>query len=100
MIASILAAALVGIFQSWLSNLIGQGVMFDLRRRLYDHLSRMSMAWFTANRTGDTLSRVNNDVGSIQGVVSDTFGSVRQPDHGRRHPAVMLARTGALPCCR
>src|SRR6266545_6334835 len=76
MIASILAASLVSIIQSWLSNLIGQGVMFDLRRRLYDHLSGMSMAWFTANRTGDTLSRVNNDVGSVQGVVSDTFGSL------------------------
>jgi ATP-binding cassette subfamily B protein len=36
----------------------------------------MSMSWFTANRTGETLSRVNNDVGSIQGVISDTFGSL------------------------
>ncbi len=76
MVVAILAAALIGILQTWLSNLIGQGVMYDLRQRLYDHLSGMSMAWYTANRTGDTLSRINNDVGSIQGVVSDTFGSL------------------------
>ncbi|HLF76450.1 MAG TPA: ABC transporter ATP-binding protein [Dehalococcoidia bacterium] len=76
MAAAILASSLVGIGQSYLSNTIGQGVMFDLRQRLYEHLSGMSISWFTANRTGETLSRVNNDVGSIQGVISDTFGSL------------------------
>ena len=76
MLAVILASSLLGVLQSWLSNLVSQGVMLDLRRRLYGHLSRMSMSWFTANRSGETLSRVNNDVGSIQGVIGDTFGSL------------------------
>ncbi|HWC28489.1 MAG TPA: ABC transporter ATP-binding protein, partial [Dehalococcoidia bacterium] len=44
--------------------------------RLYRHLSGMSMRWFTANRTGETLSRVSNDVGAVQSVISETLGSV------------------------
>jgi ATP-binding cassette subfamily B protein len=76
MLVVILLGALNGVLQSFLSNSISQSVMFDLRRRLYRHLSGMSLSWFTANRTGDTVSRVTNDVGSIQGVISDTLGNV------------------------
>jgi ATP-binding cassette subfamily B protein len=76
MLFFIMLGALNGVLQSFLSNSISQSLMFDLRRRLYSHLSGMSLRWFTANRTGDTLSRVSNDVGSIQGVISDTLGSV------------------------
>ncbi len=76
MLAFIVVGALNGVLQSFLSNSISQSVMFDLRRRLYGHLSRMSLSWFTANRTGETLSRVSNDVSGIQGVISDTMGSV------------------------
>jgi ATP-binding cassette subfamily B protein len=72
----IVLGALNGVLQSWLSNSISQTVMFDLRDRLYRHLSSMSLRWFTANRTGDTLSRINNDVGAIQGVISNTLGEV------------------------
>jgi ATP-binding cassette subfamily B protein len=50
--------------------------MFDLRSRLYRHLTGMSLRWFTANRTGEVLSRVSNDVGAVQGVVSDTLGGL------------------------
>ena len=67
--------ALVGVLRSYLSNLAGQDVVYDLRRRLYRHLTGMSLRWFTANRTGEVLSRVSNDVGSVQSVVSDTLGS-------------------------
>ncbi len=76
MAAVIVFGALNGVLQSWLSNSISQTVMFDLRDRLYRHLSSMSLRWFTANRTGETLSRINNDVGSIQGVISNTLGEV------------------------
>ncbi|HEY7466684.1 MAG TPA: ABC transporter ATP-binding protein, partial [Dehalococcoidia bacterium] len=72
----IIAGALNGVLQSFLGNSISQRVMFDLRDRLYQHLSSMSMRWFTANRTGETLSRINNDVGSVQNVISDTLGSL------------------------
>ncbi len=69
-------SALVGVGQTFLSNSVGQGVMFDLRSRLYRHLSGMSLRWFTATRTGEVLSRVTNDVGAVQGVVSDSLGGV------------------------
>ena len=68
--------ALAGVAQSWLSQSIGQSLMFDLRRKLYRHLTGMSMRWFTSMRTGEVLSRVNNDVGAVQGVVSDTIAGV------------------------
>jgi ATP-binding cassette subfamily B protein len=68
--------ALVGVLRSFLSNIVGQDVVFDLRGTLYRHLSGMSLRWFTANRTGEVLSRINNDVGGVQSVVSDTLGAV------------------------
>ncbi len=76
MLVFVLAGALLGVLQSFLSNLVAQSVMFDLRRRLYNHISGMSMRWFTSNRAGDVLSRVSNDVGAIQNVMSETFGSL------------------------
>ncbi len=76
MVVVIVVGALDGVLQSWFSNSISQTVMFDLRDRLYRHLSSLSLRWFTANRTGETLSRINNDVGSIQGVISSAMGDV------------------------
>ena len=76
MAAVIILGSLNGVLQSWLSNSISQTVMFELRDRLFRHLSSMSLRWFTSNRTGDALSRINNDVGSVQGVISNTLGEV------------------------
>jgi ATP-binding cassette subfamily B protein len=76
MAAVIVLGALNGVLQSWLSNLISQTVMFDLRDRLYRHLSAQSLRWFTSNRSGEALSRINNDVGGIQNVISTTLGDV------------------------
>jgi ATP-binding cassette, subfamily B, bacterial len=76
MAALILVGALNGVLQSFLGNTISQTVMYDLRDRLYAHLSKMSLRWFTANRSGEALSRINNDVGGIQSVISDTLGNV------------------------
>jgi ATP-binding cassette subfamily B protein len=51
--------------------------MFDLREQLFDRLLGQSMGFFTHSRSGDLLSRMDNDVGGIQDVVSDTvFGLV------------------------
>ena len=76
MAAVIVFGALNSVLQSWLSNSISQSVMLDLRSRMYRHLSSLSLGWFTSNRTGDTLSRVTNDVGSLQFVISTTLGEV------------------------
>ncbi len=76
MVGLTVGMSLMGVLQSLLSNLTAQGVMHDLRNRLYRHLTGMSLSWFTANRTGEVLSRVSNDVQAVQGVMSDTLGTV------------------------
>ena len=76
MAALVAITAIFGVVMAYLSNVVGQGIMFELRRDLYRHLSGMSLRWFTANRTGEVLSRVSNDVGGVQQVVSDTLSGV------------------------
>lgn len=61
---------------SYLSTVVGQRIMRDLRNSLFDHLQGMSLKFFTGTRTGEIQSRLANDVGGIQGVVSDTAATV------------------------
>lgn len=60
------------IFYNYLSTLVGQQIMRDLRNQLYAHLQRMSLRFFTSTRTGEIQSRLANDVAGVQNVVSDT----------------------------
>lgn len=76
MIAVPLVTGLIGVGQTYLNNTIGQHVMQDLRDALYDHLQRMPLRFFTETRTGEIQSRLANDVGGIQSVVTDTATSV------------------------
>jgi ATP-binding cassette, subfamily B, bacterial len=69
-------SGLIGLGQSYLNNLIGQSVMQDLRGALYAHLQRMPLRFFTETKTGEIQSRLANDVGGIQGVVTDTAASL------------------------
>jgi ATP-binding cassette, subfamily B, bacterial len=72
---TVLVAALtrlVNVGRSSLTVQIGQGVMFDLRNELYRHLQRQSLRFFTDTKTGEVMSRVNNDVAGVEGVVSAT----------------------------
>jgi ATP-binding cassette, subfamily B, bacterial len=71
-----IVSSLVGIGQTYLNNLIGQGVMRDLRTALYSHLQSMPLRFFTETRTGEIQSRLSNDVGGIQSVVTDTAASI------------------------
>jgi ATP-binding cassette subfamily B protein len=66
----------LGLGFSYLSTVIGQHIMRDLRNQLYDHLQAMSLRFFTGTRTGEIQSRLANDVGGIQSVVSDTAANV------------------------
>jgi ATP-binding cassette subfamily B protein len=76
MIALPIITGLIGIGQSYLNNVIGQRVMQDLRTALYSHLQRMPLRFFTETKTGEIQSRLANDVGGVQGVVTDTASSV------------------------
>ena len=76
MIALPIVSGLIGVGQSYLNNLIGQRVMQDLRSALYTHLQSMPLRFFTETRTGEIQSRLANDVGGVQSVVTDTASSV------------------------
>jgi ATP-binding cassette subfamily B protein len=71
-----IVTGLIGVGQAYLNNLIGQNVMQDLRGALYSHLQRMPLRFFTETRTGEIQSRLANDVGGVQAVVTDTASSV------------------------
>ena len=70
------ATGALGIVQTYLTNEVGQRVMRDLRDRLYEHLQTLSISFFTDTRTGEIQSRVANDVGGVQNVVSGTVSNV------------------------
>ena len=73
MIGIAAANAGLGIIQTYLTNKVGQYVMRDLRDAVYAHLQGMSLRFFTSTRTGEIQSRVSNDVGGIQQVVTTTL---------------------------
>ena len=66
----------IGVWQAYLSNVVGQRVMNDLRLALYRHLQWMPLRFFTETRTGEIQSRISNDVGGVQSVVTDTAASL------------------------
>ena len=68
--------SLVGIAQRWWSSQAGEGIIYDLRRELYEHLQRMSLAFFTSTKTGELISRLNNDVVGAQQAITGTFVSI------------------------
>ena len=76
MIVLPIVTGLIGIGQTYLNNVIGQNVMQDLRAALYSHLQAMPLRFFTETRTGEIQSRLANDVGGVQSVVTDTASSV------------------------
>src|SRR6478736_8470935 len=71
-----LLSGLIGVGQSYLNISVGQHVMRDLRNALYQHLQRQPLRFFTATRTGEIQSRLSNDVGGIQSVVTETATSI------------------------
>ncbi|MBN1266280.1 MAG: ABC transporter ATP-binding protein [Anaerolineales bacterium] len=73
MIAIPLTNGVIGVWQRRLNSAIGEGVIFDLRRALYGHLQRMSLRFFTRTRTGEVMSRLNNDVIGAQRAISSTL---------------------------
>src|SRR6187402_3135554 len=76
MVAIPIVTGVLGVWQTLLSNLVGQSVMHDLRTAVYRHLQRLSLAFFTRTRTGEVQSRIANDIGGIENVVTSTATSV------------------------
>ena len=76
MVAIPVVTGVIGVWQTLLSNQVGQSVMHDLRTQVYRHLQRLSLAFFTRTRTGEVQSRIANDIGGIETVVTSTATSV------------------------
>jgi ATP-binding cassette, subfamily B, bacterial len=70
--------ALLSLLQRWYSSRIGEGLIYDLRVSLFDHVQRMPLAFFTRTQTGALQSRLNNDVIGAQQAVTSTLGTVVQ----------------------
>ena len=76
MIGVSVVTGVLRVAQTWLSNVVGQRVMHDLRTAVYRHLQRLSLAFFTRTRTGEVQSRIANDIGGVQNVVTSTATSI------------------------
>jgi ATP-binding cassette, subfamily B, bacterial len=76
MIVIAIVSGVLTVVQTLFSNQVGQRVMHDLRAAVFRHLQRLSLAFFTRTRTGEVQSRINNDIGGIQSVVTNTATSI------------------------
>ena len=78
-IAMVAVAAITsafGVIQTWISTKVGQQVMHALRTSVFGHLQRQSIAFFTGTRTGEVQSRITNDIGGMESVVTSTATSI------------------------
>lgn len=69
-------AGLIGVLQNYLNARVGEGIVFDLRNHLFQHLQKMSLPFYTTTRAGEIVSRINNDVAAVQGVATATLISI------------------------
>ena len=76
MLAVTVVTAVLGVLQTWLSTTVGQRVMHGLRTAVFAHLQRQSLGFFTRTRGGEVQSRLTNDIGGMQSVVTSTATSV------------------------
>jgi ATP-binding cassette subfamily B protein len=76
MIGIPVVSGLIGVAQRYLSSRVGEGIICDLRQSMYDHLQRMSLRFFTHTRSGEIVSRFNNDVVGAQSAVTGTLPDV------------------------
>ena len=76
MLAVTVATPLLGVVQTWLTTTVGQRVMHGLRTDVFGHLQRQSLGFFTRTRGGEVQSRLTNDIGGMQSVVTSTATSI------------------------
>ncbi|GAA4699154.1 ABC transporter ATP-binding protein [Pseudonocardia yuanmonensis] len=76
MVAVAAVTAAFGVVQTWISTRVGQQVMHRLRTDVFAHLQRQSLGFFTRTRTGEVQSRITNDIGGMQSVVTTTATSI------------------------
>jgi ATP-binding cassette subfamily B protein len=75
-VAAVVGGAVLALAERWISSRIGEGVIYDLRVAVFDHIQQMPLAFFTRTQTGALTSRLNNDVVGAQRALTQTLGSV------------------------
>ena len=75
-LATMLASQLVSVLTAYLNAWISQHIIFDMKNQMYGHLQRMSHAFFTSERQGDIITRMNTDISGVSGVISGTLSNI------------------------
>lgn len=76
MIGIPIASGLIGVAERYFSARAGEGIIFDLRQQMYEHLQRMSLRFFTHTKSGEIISRFNNDVVGAQNAITGTLPNI------------------------
>jgi ATP-binding cassette subfamily B protein len=76
MVAIPLASNLIGVGERYLGARVGEGIIFDLRQSMYEHLQRMGLRFFTHTKSGEIISRFNSDVVGAQSAITSTVPSI------------------------
>src|SRR3984885_7760536 len=76
LIAIPIVNGILNVGQAWLTEIVGNRVLQELRDQLFEHLERLSLAFYTATRSGEVQSRLANDVGGVQTTITSTASSV------------------------
>ena len=77
-VGAALGGGLIGVADSYVTTVISEGIVFTLRRQVFENLLDQSVGWFTRSRSGELMSRLSNDIDAVNDVVTDTvFGLAR-----------------------
>ncbi len=74
--ATLTASELIGVLESYINAWISQRIIFDMKNQMYDHLQHMPHAFFTSEKQGDIITRMNTDIGGVSSVISGTLTSI------------------------
>ncbi|MBQ2061731.1 MAG: ABC transporter ATP-binding protein [Oscillospiraceae bacterium] len=70
------AAQVIGVLESYINAWISQKIIFDMKNQMYDHLQHMPHAFFTSEKQGDIITRMNTDISGVSSVISGTLSSI------------------------
>jgi len=74
--ATLAASEIVGVLESYINAWISQRIIFDMKNQMYDHLQHMPHAFFTSEKQGDIITRMNTDISGVSSVISGTLSSI------------------------
>ena len=73
---TMLASQVIGVLESYINAWISQRIIFDMKNEMYDHLQHMPHSFFTSEKQGDIITRMNTDISGVSSVISGTLASI------------------------